>query len=75
MAIVRLEGLSELKKSNDLMGIRARDLRTCCIVPQSTTLPRAPAHGVISLILADILHTERGFGYICRSNARYPYFK
>jgi hypothetical protein len=38
-AIVGLEGLSNLKKkSNDLIGIRARDLLTCSIAPQPTML-------------------------------------
>jgi hypothetical protein len=30
------------KKSNDLIGIRTRDLPPCSIVPQPTTLPSAP---------------------------------
>jgi hypothetical protein len=30
------------KKSNDLIGNRTRDLPACSIVPQPTTLPRAP---------------------------------
>jgi hypothetical protein len=29
-------------KSNDPIGIRTRDLAACSIVPQTTTLPRAP---------------------------------
>jgi hypothetical protein len=41
---VRLEGLGQLKKSNELIGIRTRDLPACDIVPQPTTLPRAPRH-------------------------------
>jgi hypothetical protein len=33
----------KLKNSNkDLIGNRTRDLPACSIVPQSTTLPRAP---------------------------------
>jgi hypothetical protein len=39
---MRLEGLGKLKKSNDLIGIRTRDLPACSVVPQPTTLPRAP---------------------------------
>jgi hypothetical protein len=31
-----------LEKSNDLIGNRTRDLPTCIIVPQPTTLPRVP---------------------------------
>jgi hypothetical protein len=41
-AIMLLEGLGQLKKSNDLIGDRIRDLPACSIVPQPTTLPRAP---------------------------------
>jgi hypothetical protein len=37
-----LEGLSKLKKSNDLIRIRTRDLQACNIVPKPTRLPRAP---------------------------------
>jgi hypothetical protein len=36
------EGLSTLKKYNDIIGNRTRELPACSIVPQSTTLPRAP---------------------------------
>jgi hypothetical protein len=37
---MRLEGLSKLKKkNNDLIGNRIRDLPSCSIVPQRTTLP------------------------------------
>jgi hypothetical protein len=41
-ALVRLEGLGQLRKSNDLIGNRTHDLPACSIVPQPTTLPRAP---------------------------------
>jgi hypothetical protein len=41
-AIVRLEGLGILKKSSNLIGNSNRDLSACSIVPQPTTLPRAP---------------------------------
>jgi hypothetical protein len=41
-AIVRLEGLGQLKKFRDHIGTRYRDLLACRIVPQPTTLPRAP---------------------------------
>jgi hypothetical protein len=30
-----------IETSNDLIGIRTRDLPACSIVPQPTTLPRA----------------------------------
>jgi hypothetical protein len=42
MAIVRLEGLGQLKNSKDVIGIQNRDLPACSIVPQPTTLPRGP---------------------------------
>jgi hypothetical protein len=42
-AIVRLEGSGKLKKSTS-SGTRISDLPACSIVPQPTTLPRAPAH-------------------------------
>jgi hypothetical protein len=38
---VRLEGLGQLKKIH-LIGIRTHNLPVCSIVPQPTTLPRAP---------------------------------
>jgi hypothetical protein len=40
-AIVRLKGLGTLKKSTS-SGTRSGDLPACIIVPQPTTLPRAP---------------------------------
>jgi hypothetical protein len=40
-SIVRLEGLGKLKKSTS-SGTQTGDLPTCSIVPQPTTLPRAP---------------------------------
>jgi hypothetical protein len=36
---VQLEGLGELEKSGDLIGIRTRDLPACSVVPQPTRLP------------------------------------
>jgi hypothetical protein len=50
-AIVRLEGLRQLKKFNYLIGNRTRDLPACSIVPQPTTLPRAPAGNYTEFIL------------------------
>jgi hypothetical protein len=41
-AIVQLEGLGQLKTSTDVIVNRTRDLPACSIVPQPTTLPRAP---------------------------------
>jgi hypothetical protein len=43
-----LEGLGQLKKINDLIGNRTRYLAACSIVPQPTTLPRAPKDQVYS---------------------------
>jgi hypothetical protein len=41
---VRLEGLGKLKKKklDDFIVTRTRDLPGCSVVPQATTLPRAP---------------------------------
>jgi hypothetical protein len=44
MAIVRLEGLGQLKKSNDLIGNGNKDLPACNIEPQPITLPRASTY-------------------------------
>jgi hypothetical protein len=41
MTIVRMEGVGKLKIIR-LVGTRTRDIPTCSIVPQPTTLPRAP---------------------------------
>jgi hypothetical protein len=38
---MRLEGLGKLK-FNDISGNRTHDVPACSIVPQPTTLPRAP---------------------------------
>jgi hypothetical protein len=38
-AILRLDGLGKLKKSNYLIGNRTRDFPACSIVPKPTTLP------------------------------------
>jgi hypothetical protein len=48
---VRLEGLGKLKKSNDLIGTRSHDLPACSIVPQPTTLQRAPIYIYIYIYL------------------------
>jgi hypothetical protein len=47
-AILRLEGLSEFEKSNDLVENRTREFPTCSIVPQPTTLPRAPSQNAVA---------------------------
>jgi hypothetical protein len=49
---VHLEGLCEWKKIH-LIGTRTRDLPVCSIVPQPTTLPRAPH---MLLIFKDLSH-------------------
>jgi hypothetical protein len=41
-AIVRLEGLGQLKKSNELIEDWTRDHPAYSVVPQPTTLPHAP---------------------------------
>jgi hypothetical protein len=43
-AIMRLEGLGQLKKSSDLIENQTRDLPACSLVPQPTTLPRVPVY-------------------------------
>jgi len=35
-----------MKKSNDTIGNRTRDLPACSTVPQPTALPRAPQHAM-----------------------------
>jgi hypothetical protein len=42
--MVRLEGLGQLKKKIHLIGTRTRDLPAYSIVPQQSTLPRAPSN-------------------------------
>jgi hypothetical protein len=34
--------IGSIEKSNDLVGNRTRDFAACSIMPQPTTLPRAP---------------------------------
>jgi hypothetical protein len=41
-----------IEKSNDLIGNRTRDLPACSIVPQRTTLPRVPFHGIVDEIFS-----------------------
>jgi hypothetical protein len=43
-AIARPEGLCQLKKSNDTIGNRTRDLPACSAVPQPTAPLRAPMY-------------------------------
>jgi hypothetical protein len=45
--------ISSIEKSNDLIGNRTRDLPACSVVPQPTTLQRAPPSG--ALLLTNLL--------------------
>jgi hypothetical protein len=51
---VRLEGLGQLKKIH-LIGTRTRDLPACSIVPQLTTLPRAPIMMMMMMMIIIII--------------------
>jgi hypothetical protein len=53
-----LEGLGQLKKRIHLIGTRTRDLPTCSIVPQPTTLPRGNNNSP-STQLTGVNHTLR----------------
>jgi hypothetical protein len=61
---VRLEGLGQLKKSNDLIGDRTLDLPACSIVPQPTTPPRAPQTNIQVNKIACELWRSHGGEYI-----------
>jgi hypothetical protein len=52
---VRLEGLGQLKKFNELIGTRTRDLPACSIAPQLTTLPRTPQSKSHAEIVKELL--------------------
>jgi hypothetical protein len=43
--------IRSIEKYNDLIGIQTRDLPACSIVPQPTTLPRAPAIITFSFVV------------------------
>jgi hypothetical protein len=52
-----------IKKFNDLIGDRTRNLPACNIVPQPTTLPRGPLSdlsGMVDVIRFETLHTREG---------------
>jgi hypothetical protein len=51
-----------IEKSNDLIGNRTRDLPACSIVPQLTTLPRAPIHSAVQEILNLFMEPQGSFG-------------
>jgi hypothetical protein len=44
---VRMEGLGQLK--NPYHRIRNRDVPACSILPQPTTLPRAPVTSIVTV--------------------------
>jgi hypothetical protein len=46
---MRLEGLGQTKKASGLIGNRNRDLPARSIVPQPTTLSRAPGAAISTL--------------------------
>jgi hypothetical protein len=60
------DGLDQMKKPNDLIGKRTRDLPAGVIVPQPTTLPRALKHvqkgrniyGNVHVSLFHVMHTR-----------------
>jgi hypothetical protein len=62
-AIVRLEGLGQLKKSNDLIGTWTRDLPACNIVPQRKD---SIATNTVSSFLIPFQYTlTRNWGRMC----------
>jgi hypothetical protein len=63
-AIVRLEGLGQLKKNSDPIRNRTRDLSTCSIMPQPTTLPRATSIHVAMIIITKYLKYLYGLSLV-----------
>jgi hypothetical protein len=51
MAIVRLEGLTQLKNSMSSSGIKSATFRGCCLVPEPTTLPRTVSFSKRTVLL------------------------
>jgi hypothetical protein len=49
---MRLEGLGKLKKNSTSFGTLTGDLPACSIVPQPTTLPRAPLVTLWNIIIS-----------------------
>jgi hypothetical protein len=47
--------IRSIEKSNELIGNRTRDLPACSIVPQPTTLPRAPKEETVCTYFHSIL--------------------
>jgi hypothetical protein len=67
-AIVRLEGLGQLKKSISF-GTGTGDLPACRIVPEPTTLPRATWMRSIELSIIWTVHWEYSLNYYYGSTA------
>jgi hypothetical protein len=75
--IVRLEGLGQLKKFNDLTRNRTRDLPAYSVVPRLTTLPSHRGGPVSNpfLVMWDFVMDKRAlgqvfseyFGFLCQS--------
>jgi hypothetical protein len=58
--------IRSIEKSNDLMGYETRDLAACSVVPQPTTLPRAPTlNGTDIKKLLIYFRTLRIYGLLC----------
>jgi hypothetical protein len=55
---VRLEDLGQLKIIH-VIGSRTRDLPACSIVPQPSTLPRAPEGMITIIIIVPLLYALR----------------
>jgi hypothetical protein len=58
---VRLEGLGKLKKFT-LSGTRTGDLPACSVVPQPTTLPRAPRSYTLFILYFGVLAKSLNIG-------------
>jgi hypothetical protein len=53
---MRLEGLSQFEKSNDLIENRTRHLPACSIVPQPITIPVAPNESLGNINKCSVTH-------------------
>jgi hypothetical protein len=65
--IMRLEGLAQTEKSNDLIWNGTRDLPACSIVPQPITIPRAPKKWVTFGMHRERRSCINELNYICTS--------
>jgi hypothetical protein len=61
---VRLEVLGQLKKSNNFVENRTRDLPVCSIMPQPTTLPRTPDMYICNVSKGFVWKTPRAIRYL-----------